>query len=144
MSYDIFVLLFLLLNNVMIFFAYAFLHVCPIIPKDKSLEAESWVRGHALWKCLWYSVPNCPIEMLGLFTHSLSSVWLVICMFQDEFLIFLRHCFVTLVNLSAGFWMKALASWMYLKCCWWIFGALCSHNLFCSIFCTALINQFYY
>lgn len=99
-----------------------------LITKDKFLIAESWVEGHTLCKCFWYPMPNRPIRILDLFIHSLSSVWLLICMFQNEFLIFLRSCFMALVNLSVGFFLtKASANWIY--CCWILFGALSSHNL---------------
>lgn len=81
-----------------------------LIPKDKSLEAESWVRGYTVCQCFWFPVPNCPVEMLVLFTHTLSSVSLIICMFQNEFLLFLRSYFMALENLSIGSWMKALAN----------------------------------
>lgn len=111
-----------------------------LIPKDKFLEAESWVKGHTLCKCFWYPVPNHPVWILGLFIHSLSSVWLLICMFQNEVLIFLRSCFMALVNLSVEFFNESIS-----KLDVWLVNIIWNslHTTFLQHFCTALINQFY-
>lgn len=65
-----------------------------LIPRDKPWDAKSCVRGYTPCQCFWLPVPDCPAELLALLTRSLSSVWWVICRFQNEFLLFLRSYFM--------------------------------------------------